>query len=84
MLVLGQRLLARAQLELLSLRQLLGLLVPEPAAEVVGPELPEPGVPAVDVVGPALVLAVAQQKRRTQVEEVRVETWKREKGIKPL
>lgn len=71
--VLGQRLPPRAQLQLLPPRQLVRLLVPEAAVEVVGPELSEPRVAAVDVAGPAWVLAVTQQQGRPQVQEVGVE-----------
>ena len=51
-------------------------LIPEPAVEVVRPELSEPGVPAVDPPGGrgVLVVAVAQAEGGAKVQEVLVET----------
>lgn len=57
------------------------------AVEVVGPELTEPRVPAVDagttkataIGGRLILLAVAQQQRRAEAEEILVEAWNRER-----
>ena len=65
--VLGQGLPPGADIELFALGQLLGLLVHEPAAEVVRPKLPEPRIPAVDESRPSGILTVAQEERGTQV-----------------